>query len=494
MYSGEQIKKSTVDLQLAASKASLKGKLARGRQILRKYLENNGSDLGVVEGMMWYEDVEGLKRWFLEEYSGCSDSSFVRYRQWLCGYLREMFSDVGDGEGIGNVDGVGAGNGGNGGNDGVGDSSSAKDRNVNSPHEAKSLSGNSGVWQSSSGSTSIGGRSIIGERLIAALQSLKSGEEKAKAEARIAKRKDRDGSKGGKVKNAKGLSASLITRDDLELFAEACVSPPKYPSGRSPVMRGGNAGDDGTGGGGNDIEGIYADGVSGSGGGHGEASGNAKEYRYKDGLFLMILFDVICQTGIRPSEWNRVELFEGVEIGGNFYSLVLRVVGAEKGQNAGKGTVALTRHLNCSEFTDYEKGRLHALVQSLAGFTPDEHKDCMLKLRYLCGHICKRVFGVRDNVTMYDARHLYAAEFRRSGLGDKFSLAAALGHTDIVNQTYYGDDQEWLNNEGREFTWTLATPIDEEIDIVKLNAQRRHERTLERIKRFHKGSESLQHV
>lgn len=73
------------------------------------------------------------------------------------------------------------------------------------------------------------------------------------------------------------------------------------------------------------------------------------------------------------------------------------------------------------------------------------------------GAIGMRAFNRRGLVTLYTGRHLYASEFRRAKLGDKIDLAEALGHSDIVNQTYYSDSLDL--DEHRVMNWSLAKPL-----------------------------------
>lgn len=211
-----------------------------------------------------------------------------------------------------------------------------------------------------------------------------------------------------------------------------------------------------------------------------------EQRRYKDGQIVNIFFQLICMTGIRPSEWARITLIDNLVDTYTDYGLCIRVIGASKGKRDATGERnphETIRHLSCQHWTEYEKNMLRLFVSHIPS-SSEEMKVLLNNLSSVIRKISKRAFYNPSYINLYDARHLYASEFRRSEYGTKYSLAAALGHNDITNQKYYGDHHE--QNQKRLFDWSLAYPLESEELKVRANAERRFERTLERLQRFGK--------
>lgn len=349
----------------------------RGRALLHKYLKHYEQ---LQERLAWFEEENVLLVWFDSEYSDHTEQSYIRYRQWLAGYLKEL----------GHYD------------------------------LAKSVGGL--VFPASKISHRI---ELINTKKSKTFNQTIDPCNDKKADSRV-------------LHNDKGLLAAQLTRDEIDNFFKIGFSE------RKPNVP-----------------------------------------LYKDGRIVCIYFQLIAMTGIRPSEWCRVKIVENLVDSVSSYGFGISVIGAEKGANKGKGTVALTRHLNCNHWTDYEKDMLRALVKAMVSIDAGELEVSATLDKMLNNYkstfrlISKRTFGHPSYLTFYDGRHLYAAEFRRAKAGNKFALASAMGHTDIINQRYYGDYKETDNE--RVFRWSLALPIQSEELIVKANAERRHERTLERI-------------
>lgn len=422
-------------------KALIKGQTHRGEGIVKRYLRVYK---GQEEGLGWYEDTYLFIKWFEEEFSGQVDKTFMRNKQWLLGYLREAgYSLLAEA-----VEGLYPASRQSKLESKVNDRLRFKAENnrVRNGYGDTSLDeGSYGGSSSSIGSFGDSGSSSVNDSIGvsgtgASNVSIPSGQIDLLSGGGVV-----NPSRLSWINNDKGLLAAQLTRDEIEEFFRVAFME------RKPNVP-----------------------------------------LYIDGRVISIYFQLIAMTGIRPAEWCRIKLVENLTDSTASYGFGISVIGAEKGANKGKGTVELTRHLNCNHWTDHEKGMLRAFEMSvLSVFSEDASNGADDKSigeafeRLLNGYrsifrrICKRAFGDPRYLSFYDGRHLYAAEFRRAKAGNKFSLAAAMGHTDIVNQRYYGDYKE--TDSERVFKWSLALPIKSEELVVKANAERRHERSLERI-------------
>lgn len=405
--------------------ALLKGRKHRGELIINKYLRVYDTK---EEGQLWFEDTYTFKKWFESEYSGLIDKSFMRNKQWAIGYLREidkgLLADA--------LEGV------------YPHSRQEKlDSKVNDRlrFKAESYGDSDGSGNTSLGSSDSKGSNISNGLSNSSGAGANVGSNPSGQIDLLSGIGVGNTSRLTWINNDKGLLASLLTRDEIDDFFKVGFSE------RKPSVP-----------------------------------------RYMDGKVVCIYFQLIAMTGIRPSEWCRIKIVENLVDSVSSYGFGISVIGAEKGANKGKGTVELTRHLNCNHWTDHEKGMLRAFVSgALSVFSEGDdeaevkaaHEKLLNSYRLTFGYISKRTFGNPRYLSLYDGRHLYAAEFRRAKAGSKFSLAAAMGHTDIVNQRYYGDYKD--TDSERVFRWSLALPIKSEELVVKANAERRHERTLERI-------------
>jgi hypothetical protein len=403
-------------------KALIKGKTHRGEGIIKRYRRAYKDQ---EEGFYWYEDTYLFIKWFEEEFSGQVDKTFMRNKQWLLGYLKEsgylLLARA--------VEGL------------YPASRQAKlDSKVSDRLRFKTENNRVRNGSSDTSLESVGGNTSV-DSLIA---SSNPSEQIELLEA--SGRGISGSSRLSWINNDKGLMAAQLTRDEIEDFFNAASLE------RRPTVP-----------------------------------------LYIDGRVVSIYFQLIAMTGIRPSEWCRIKLVENLTDSTASYGFGISVIGAEKGANKGKGTVSLTRHLNCNHWTDREKSMLRAFEEAVLSASGrdgksdgDDSEDVGKRFAGLLNNykstfrcISKRTFGNPRYLNFYDARHLYAAEFRRAKAGNKFALAAAMGHTDIVNQRYYGDYKDTESE--RVFKWSLALPIKSEELVVKANAERRHERSLERI-------------
>lgn len=181
--------------------------------------------------------------------------------------------------------------------------------------------------------------------------------------------------------------------------------------------------------------------------------------KYKHGIFLYFLFKLSCQTGLRPIEWYGASLVEGItDDSGIHYSRVLKVKNAEKGLIEKK---RLYRHLALDAFSESEFEELKVFLSFLSESNDESmYRNALQACTQLMRKISKRLYGESGLIGLYAARHLFASETRREGLLRKQDLAAALGHTDIQNQAYYGDYES--DAEPRQTQWALAKPIRSE--------------------------------
>jgi len=254
---------------------------------------------------------------------------------------------------------------------------------------------------------------------------------------------------------------------------------------------------------------------------HANAEFRNGKRRYKDGALVGGLIELGAMTGIRPIEWFDTELVDSLSMGnGDVHKDVLVVQGAAKGRGE---FIGKQRHLSIGHWTNDEKDRLRYMIELVdfikgefvgaggggvdgdgdsatgrdgvssplgdrsigeAGIGSDggnddagrsmalmAYKKELTRLSGACQTVCKAAFGQEGVITLYTGRHLYAAEFRRGKVGDRIMLAAALGHTDIMNQRYYGDHFE--SDEEREFGWSLAKPLDIDAQSIALRVTAR---------------------
>lgn len=218
--------------------------------------------------------------------------------------------------------------------------------------------------------------------------------------------------------------------------------------------------------------------------------------RYRVGVLTSLVFESTCMTGLRIGEWCNAKAVSGLSDNGVYYNRVLEVVTSPKG--TGSRSEASVRRLLCDHFTDAEWDKVLSTLSAFEvirdGYSRIESDgDEQLSLYDYYRHVifrpmattlttlCKRLFDGEQKVTPYTARHLYAAEFRRGRCGDKHELAAAMGHTDIINQRYYGDAYE--SQEARRFTWSLALPHSLNVVSVSARVKERAERSMARLRR-----------
>lgn len=200
--------------------------------------------------------------------------------------------------------------------------------------------------------------------------------------------------------------------------------------------------------------------------------------RYQYGALIVSWIRMIMMTGVRPSEFRGADLIDDlISSSGTVYGLVLSVVGARKGANDKSSESDRVRYLDLHRWEAGDVDELLTLLRALP-VEKKEFDDLLNSVQQSIAKANRAVFGARNEITLYSGRHLYAAEFRRGGYGSKYGLAAALGHSDVINQRYYGDYEELGE---RQFAFPLALPISEAIHIVYDTARRRHQRTLARI-------------
>lgn len=179
-----------------------------------------------------------------------------------------------------------------------------------------------------------------------------------------------------------------------------------------------------------------------------------RKRKYKNGLLLYIIFRMSCQTGLRPIEWFDARVTHEIsDDSGAFYKTVLVVKNADKGMQSGGSVYRL---LSLDDFTDEDMKYLEALLLSIGGLGEDEYREVLKRCTDLMRKICQTVFGEAGLIGLYAARHIYASEFRRHHGFKKIELAAALGHTDIQNQRFYGDYED---DGARQTDWALARPV-----------------------------------
>lgn len=206
--------------------------------------------------------------------------------------------------------------------------------------------------------------------------------------------------------------------------------------------------------------------------------------RYKDGDLIAIWVFLAVMTGIRPSEWFGVNVLSGiVDEDGAIYKMVLQVPTANKGGRSKSDVGSLKRHLVLDAWNERDIALLKVFLEMLPS-DQDGFNRFRIHAQNTVQKASQYTFNDGKRFSLYTCRHLYASEFRRLPGSTKFRLAAALGHSDIINQLYYGDVHN-EENEERRFTFNLALPLMSEARDVFNTASSRNERSRERIfKRF----------
>ena len=185
--------------------------------------------------------------------------------------------------------------------------------------------------------------------------------------------------------------------------------------------------------------------------------------RYKHGVLSITWFQMTMMTGIRPSEWKDAVLLQDVQTeSGKRFSWVLEVRTAKKGIS-GKGGVNEKvdrresdnrRRFVLDSWSDWQVETLKAFMNQL----PHDEIEFKKQLDLVRKTLDKAsvVAGMSENkIGLYTGRHVFASEVRRSSKRSRYELAALLGHSDTLNQKYYGD----LNEESaRAFDFELPMP------------------------------------
>lgn len=199
--------------------------------------------------------------------------------------------------------------------------------------------------------------------------------------------------------------------------------------------------------------------------------------RYQYGLPAMFALRCTMLTGLRPIEWFGAKLYDSLlcEYDGRVYDGVLVINTAkQKHRPGGEGQMGFfqnQRHLILDTFREDE----YHSVRQLVHLAPKDLNDFNLWYEQLRKTITRVAGRIRTDtpellsgpLTWYTGRHIFASEVRRDG-GDKYDLAAMLGHADTQNQRYYGDLKGDIK---RLFTHSIPRAWPGESAMVKRSAE-----------------------
>ena len=192
--------------------------------------------------------------------------------------------------------------------------------------------------------------------------------------------------------------------------------------------------------------------------------------RYRNGLLAFTWLQITAMTGVRPSEWSKALLLQDVVTEhGKVFEWVLEVVPAKKGgyhssKKVGAKESDHRRRLVLKGWGSREIETLQLFMSQLPSGT-SEFQRMQESIRQTLLLACKAV-NMLPPIGLYTGRHLFASEVRRDSKYTRYQLAAMLGHSDTVNQKYYGDLKA---KEGRQFEFSLPMPwpgVAEKVESV----------------------------
>lgn len=187
-------------------------------------------------------------------------------------------------------------------------------------------------------------------------------------------------------------------------------------------------------------------------------SKRGKGARYNSGYLAFSWTQYMLRTGIRPSEWRTARLFPSLPTPyGGLIRQVIEVDCAKKGGFAYQEGNVVTRRLVLSEWTHEEYAGLQQFMDMLP---PDEagFEKVQTAVRKTLERASVVAFGASASsitASLYAFRHLFSDEVRREGKVSRYGLAAMMGHSDTVNQKWYGEKDV---STGRLFNCSLAKP------------------------------------
>lgn len=180
--------------------------------------------------------------------------------------------------------------------------------------------------------------------------------------------------------------------------------------------------------------------------------------RYRNGLLSFTWLHITAMTGIRPSEWlNALLLKDVITEMGSVFPWVLEVTTAKKGGLSAKKVddreSDYRRRLVLDNWSEPQIEALQLFMSQLPSGTT-EFRRTQESVRQTLLLACK-VANMDPPIGLYTGRHLFASEVRRDADYNRYQLAAMLGHSDTVNQRYYGDLKLGVE---RQFEYALPLP------------------------------------
>ncbi len=195
--------------------------------------------------------------------------------------------------------------------------------------------------------------------------------------------------------------------------------------------------------------------------------------RYKNGILAFTWFQITVMTGVRPSEWATATLLQGVACNDQVFPWVLEITTAAKGnRHTQKHDLRETdrrRRLVLSDWTAEQIETLQLFLSQLPS-DPITLKRTQESVRQTLLLACKTA-RLANPIGLYTGRHLFAAEVRRSDSHNRYQLAAMLGHSDTVNQKYYGNLTKGVS---RTFSHPLPRPWPGAAEQIQITDRERY--------------------
>jgi hypothetical protein len=188
-------------------------------------------------------------------------------------------------------------------------------------------------------------------------------------------------------------------------------------------------------------------------------SSRGKGQRYEYGIETLTWLSASMMTGLRPGEWSKAQLYTMMPCDdGATYDWILEIEGTAKGAKSSqlKGSGNQRRRLMLGNFKAKELDVVTA-IYNMVSIGDEAYQRLHESVRQTLIAASKQVFGDSSFVTLNTGRHVFASEIRRQQESTQYALAALLGHSDTINQKYYGDTRP-LETDKRRFSFSLAKP------------------------------------
>ena len=176
----------------------------------------------------------------------------------------------------------------------------------------------------------------------------------------------------------------------------------------------------------------------------------------KDAALTLLWLATGIWMGLRPSEWRHAVYAEH----NDRRLFVVRNAKATNGRSHGRA-----RTLVVDALTDEQIGQARWLADYLGAMSDIEYERCYARCRNCLLAANKALWPKRkQRITLYSARHQYAANLKKAG-ATQAEVAAAMGHASTETATeHYGRRVSGRRGRG------MALPSDKDIQaVMKLN-------------------------